>query len=85
MSDGPAHADLPERIDALAARLAANTDPAVANDVRHLLDLTDELHRTGLVRLMSSIQDWRGEVFLAAVRRDPAVSRLLSRYETNGR
>lgn len=72
--------DVLDRITELAEALQADADPTVAASVTELLDWVDAFHRDGLGRLVDMIREWRGEIFLEAVDRDPIAGQLLAAY-----
>lgn len=72
--------DVHARIAELAEALLAHPDPEVAETVGELLDWVDAFHRDGVGRLVDMIREWRGEIFLEAVDRDPVAGQLLAAY-----
>ena len=80
MGEADGYGNLPGQIADVRARLEGHPDDAVKEDVRRLVGLTDDFHRIGLSRLLATIQQWRGEIFLEALQDDPVVSTLLSAH-----
>lgn len=70
-----------ERITELAEDLVSHHDLSVAQRVEELLDWIDAVHREGLGRLVEMTREWRGEIFLESVARDPVVGRFLTAYD----
>lgn len=83
MDDGGAegYADVPNRIAEIVVRLQGATQGELAEDIQRLLSLVQDFHRVGLTQFVELVQQWRGEIFLDAVDRDPVVSVLLKAYE----
>jgi Fe-S cluster biogenesis protein NfuA len=68
------------RIGELAEELTSYPDPKVAEKVEELLDWVDVFHHTGLGRLIEMTRQWRGEIFLENVAKDPITGTFLDLY-----
>lgn len=73
--------EIPYRISALAQELMEHEDPEVAGRVTELLEWYDAFHRDGLGQLVEMVRNWRGEIFLESVDRDPIAGTLLEFYD----
>ena len=76
-----AEADILENVDRAIARLESHSDPAVRSELATLLQGIDDVHRTGLTRLMSAIRGMAGDAFVNRLLADPAIRLLLMSYE----
>lgn len=79
-SGADGYAELPDRIADVVDKLQAGIEGEHAEDIQRLLDLVQDFHQIGLTRFVEMVQQWRGEIFLDAVGRDPVVRVLLDTY-----
>jgi len=83
-AEADGYAELPDQIAQVVIKLQASAEGELADDIQRLLSLVQDFHRIGLTRFVEMVQQWRGEIFLDAVNRDPVLGVLLKAYELPG-
>ncbi|MEO5761761.1 MAG: Rieske (2Fe-2S) protein [Vicinamibacteria bacterium] len=73
--------DILDDVNRAIARLEAHADPDVPAQLQTILQGIDDVHRTGLTRLMNSIRSMAGDAFVNRLLADHAVRLLLMSYE----